>query len=131
MEMKKSKVTKATKYDKKDDYGNTSYSVEFENGDKGFFRTKDENQTKFVTGQEAEYEIEEKKGKNDKVYYNVKLPQSERKLAGGGFKGPDPKVQIASFAMAYTKDLIVAGCIGYIDIEKTFDKIHTLMSSKL
>ena len=60
---KKAKVTKITKMDKKDTYGNTSFIIELENGDKGFYVSKNENQTNFTVGSESEYVIEEKDGK--------------------------------------------------------------------
>jgi hypothetical protein len=132
--MKKSKVIKITKFEQKDNYGNTSYSIEFENNDKGFFSTKDEDQKKFIIGQEAEYNIEEKTGKTGKVYYKITLPQSEqpvKSFGGGGKPQQDPKVSMISFALSYTKDLIVAGKVPISDLEKEFNKIYTLMVSKL
>ena len=127
--MKKSKVTKVTKYDKPDSYGNTSYMIEFESGDKGYYRTKNADQKDFIVGQEAEYEVEEKEGKESKKYTNIKKPNSGFQKGGAPFKGPDPKVQIASFSMAYTKDLIVSGKIQVDDLESMFKKMHSLMSS--
>lgn len=131
--MKKAKVIKVTKFDKKDNYGNTSYSIEFENHDKGFFSTKDEDQKKFVVGQEVEYNIEEKTGSTGKVYYKITLPQSEQQVRsfGGGKPAQDPKVQMISFSMSYTKDLIVAGKVGMQDLAKEFNNIYSLMISKI
>ena len=129
--MKKAKVTKITKMDKKDTYGNTSFVVEFDNGDKGFYTSKQENQTKFVIGQENEYNIEEKQGSKG-VYYKVTPPQSENKFNGGGGKPSiDPRVQMISFSMSYAKDLAVGGKIGIQDLEKYFDIIYNKMTSKL
>ena len=76
--MKKSKVIKIVKMDKKDDYGNTSFIIEFENGDKGYYRSKNEDQKKFIVEQEAEYLIEEKTGKNNSKYFKITTPQTER-----------------------------------------------------
>lgn len=128
--MKKSKVTKVTRFDKKDSYGNSSFSIEFENSDKGFFSTKDENQTKFVVGKEAEYEITEKQSTNGSTYFKITLPQTEQPA----FKGRpqvEPRIQMISFAMSYTKDLIVAGKVELKEISTTFDIIYNEMLGKL
>ena len=119
--------------DKKDSYGNTSFIIEFENSDKGFYTSKSEDQKKFIIGQETEYNIEEKTGKNNTKYFKVTPPQSE--FSGGGFKGGkpvvDPRIQMISFAMAYTKDLVVAGKINIEQIEKQFNSIYNVMISKI
>lgn len=131
METKKSKPTRITKMDKKDDYGNTSFVIDFENSDNGYFRTKNENQNSFVVGVEVEYTIEEKDGKNGKKYFTIKLPQKENNWKGNGRPQQDPKVNVIGYAMSYTKDLIVADKIAIKDIESTFDKIYDKMISKL
>jgi hypothetical protein len=128
--MKKALVTKVTKFDKVDSYGNVSFSVEFANGDKGFYSTKSADQTKFVVGKDAEYEITEKQSQKGGVYYKITLPQSEQPA----FKGKpvvEPRIQMISFAMSYTKDLIVAGKVELKEISTTFDIIYNEMISKL
>lgn len=128
---KKGKVTKITKMDKKDSYGNTSFIVELENGDKGFYTSKNENQTNFVVGSESEYNIEEKDGKEGKKYFKISLVKKDD-FKPGGFKQPqDPKTQMISFAMAYTKDLVVGGKLKYEDIESGFENIYSIMTKKL
>lgn len=129
--MKKAKVTKITKIDKKDTYGNTSFIIEFDNGDKGYYTSKNEEQTKFMVGNVADYLIEEKQGKNG-TYYKVTIPQSDKPAwSGGGRPQQDPKVQMISFAMAYTKDLIVGGKVSMNDLEKEFNRVYNIMISKL
>lgn len=130
--MKKGKPTKITTMAQKDSYGNTSFIIEMDNGDKGFYTSKDENQKKFVVGTETEYNIEEKQGKKG-IYYKITLPQAE-----GGFKsgGPgrapvDPRIQMIGFAMSYTKDLIVADKVKMSDLGSTFEVIYNEMTSKL
>jgi hypothetical protein len=132
METKKSKVTTIEKRDQKDGYGNTSFVVSFENGDKGWYTSKNEDQTKFVAGKQAEYIIEEKQGAKAK-YFKITIPQKENNFGSGGFqkKSADPKVQIISFAASYTKDLICAGKATPESFEFTFDKIYNKMISKL
>jgi hypothetical protein len=131
--MKKSKVKKITKMEKKDSYGNTSFIVELENGDKGFYSSKNEDQKKFVPGQEAEYNIEEKEGREGKKYFKITIPQEPGKsFGGGGRPSPiDPKIQMISFAMSYTKDLIVSGKIGIQDLGTQFEVIYNEMISKI
>jgi hypothetical protein len=128
--MKKAKTTKITQMAQKDSYGNTSFIIEMDNGDKGFYTSKNENQTKFVVGQETEYSIEAKEGKKG-TYYKITLPQTEQV---GGFKGKpviEPRVQMISFAMAYAKDLVVAGKVDMKALPETFDIIYSEMISKL
>lgn len=128
--MKKAKVTRVTKMDKKDSYGNTSFVIEFANADKGFYTSKKEEQTYFIVDKEVDYIIEEKQGKS--VYYKITIPQSENKPSFGGAKPQiDPKVQMISFAMSYTKDLLVAGKIELKDLSKHFDEIYNTMTSKI
>lgn len=132
MQTKKAKVTKITTMTKKDNYGNTSFVIVLDNGDEGFYTSKNENQTKFVIGQEAEYNIEQKQG--SKGFYNkITTPQSEggKPSFGGGRPQQDPKVQMISFAMSYTKDLIVGGKVPLENMDTIFNKIHNLMTSKL
>src|SRR5688500_1509807 len=131
---KKAKVTKITKMEKKDSYGNTSFIIELDNGDKGFYTSKNEDQKKFVANQEAEYMIEEKTGSKGKKYFKITTPQSDapfNKGGGGGRPQVDPRVQMISFAMSYCKDLIIAGKIGLQDMEKEFGRIYTVMISKI
>jgi hypothetical protein len=128
--MKKAKTTKITQMAQKDSYGNTSFIIEMDNGDKGFYTSKNENQTKFVVGRETEYSIEAKEGKIG-TYYKITLPQTEQV---GGFKGKpviEPRVQMISFAMAYAKDLVVAGKVDMKALPETFDIIYSEMISKL
>jgi len=130
--MKKAKPIKITKMDKKDSYGNTSFIIDMDNSDSGFYTSKNENQTKFVVGQEVEYDIIEKVGGTGKVYYKISIPQTENKPAfGGGRPAPDPRVQMISFAMAYTKDLVVADKVPLKDLGTQFDIIYNEMLSKI
>lgn len=132
METKKAKVTKITKMDKKDNYGNTSFIVEFDNLDSGWYTSKNEDQKNFVSGNVADYVIDAKEGKKG-TYYKITLPQTDKPAftPGGGRPQQDPKTQMISFAMAYTKDLVVGGKVPMTDLEKEFNKVYALMISKL
>lgn len=128
----KAKVTKVVKMDKRDTYNNVSFVIDFDNGDSGFYTSKFEDQTKFVVGKESEYLIEEKEGKTGKKYYKITLPgDGGQKFSGGGKPQIEPRVQMISFAMSYTKDLVVAGKVPVESISKEFDNIYKLMISKL
>lgn len=118
--------------EKKDTYGNTSFIIELDNGDKGFYTSKSEDQKKFVVGQESEYLIEQKQGAKG-PYNKITIPQPEGggRPFGSGKAQVDPKVQMISFAMSYTKDLIVGGKIPMTDMEKEFNRIYNTMTSKL
>lgn len=129
--MKKSLVTKVTKFDKKDSFNNTSFSIEFANGDSGFYSTKDGDQKKFVVGSESEYEIEAKQSKKGTTYYKLTLPGEAQPLKSSGKPFVEPRVQMISFAMSYTKDLIVAGKVQLSGLSETFDIIYNEMTSKL
>lgn len=130
--MKKSMVTKVTKFEKVDGYGNSSSLIEFVNADKGFYSHKSPDQTKFVVGQESEYNIEEREGKTGKKYFKVTVPQAEgAPQKFGGKPQVEPRIQMISFAAAYTKDLVCAGKIGMGDFSATFDIIYNEMTSKI
>lgn len=117
---------------KKDTWGNYSFIVELENGDRGYYNSKSEDQTKFILGKESEYVIEEREGKSGKKYNKITIPQAEGgKPFGGGKTQVDPKVQMISFATSYVKDLVVSGKINMEDFEKQFNRIYNLMISKL
>lgn len=130
--MKKAKVTKITRMEKKDNYGNTSFIIELDNGDRGYYTSKNEDQKKFVVNQESEYLIEQKQGSKG-TYYKISIPQADGggKSFGGGKVQVDPKVQMISFATSYVKDLVVSGKINMEDFEKQFNRIYNLMISRL
>lgn len=117
------------KMDEKDSYGNTTFKVTLDNGDAGFYTSKNENQTNFVKGKEVEYNIEKKVGKSGKEYFKITLPHAERKL--GGFQREDPKIKLIGFAMSYSKDLIVANKVKIESLESCFERIYNIMLKKI
>jgi hypothetical protein len=126
---KKDKVSKVTKLDKKDSYGNTSFVVEFDNGDKGFYTSKSEDQKVFIQGQEATYIIEEKEGKGGKKYCKVTVPAAAGQQFKGGYQKPvqDPRAQMIGFATSYSKDLVVAGKVHMNDMSRVSEEIFNNM----
>jgi hypothetical protein len=122
---------KITKLDRLDTYGNTTFIIEFKDSTKGFYTSKDPEQKKFIVGQETEYNIEEKEGKKRK-YNKLTIPQPVGKPAfGGGKPAVEPRIQMISFAAAYTKDLIVAGKVPLGEFGVTFEMIYGEMISKI
>lgn len=121
----KAKVTKITRMDKLDTYGNTSFIVEFDNGQKGFYTSKNPNQTKFIVGNVADYNIEEKQGSKG-TYYKITVPQTEGKSFGGKPQ-VDPRFQFIGFSCAYAKDLVVAGKVSIQEMHVTSEAIFKTM----
>lgn len=128
---KKAKITRTTfKNEWAGPNGNVYYhDIELDNGDKGSIGTKEKMPARLNPGQELTYTIQENHNGPDKIKA-VNTPAGAG-FVGGGKKGPDPKVQIAGFAMAYTKDLVVADKIKVDQLPAIFEKIHSLMISKL
>ncbi len=108
--------------------GNQVYyhQIELDNGDSGQIGSKEKMPAKLNPGSELTYTIEETSRGN-----KIKAVVTG---APAGFKGrtmPEPRIQMISFAAAYTKDLVVAGKFGMQDFEKEFNRIYTVMISKL
>jgi hypothetical protein len=121
---KTAKITRTTFKSEWAGNGNTVFyhDIELDNGDKGSIGTKEKMPPRLNPGQELTYTIEGTKIKA--------VNKQQGGFSGGGKKGPDPKVQIAGFAMAYTKDLIVADKIKIDQLPVIFEKIHGLMLAK-
>jgi hypothetical protein len=129
--MKKAKTTKITQMAQKDSYGNTSFVIELDNGDKGFYTSKNENQTKFVVGEVTEYLIEAKEGKKG-TYYKITLPQTDVPFQkSAGRPQVEPRINMISFSASYAKDIICAGKAELKDFGTIFEMIYGEMISKL
>jgi hypothetical protein len=103
------------------------HDIELDNGDKGSIGSKEQMPVKLNPGSDLTYTIDAGKIK-------ASLPPQQgagQWPKGGGKPVVDPKVQMISFALSYTKDLVVAGKIGMADLEKEFTRIYNLMTSKL
>lgn len=128
---KKAKITRTVfKNEWKGANGNVYYhDIELDNGDKGSIGSKEKMPSKLNPGSELTYTIE---GPDAKGGFKIKAATPTGGFSGGGGrKGPDPKVQIVGFAMAYTKDLVVAGKIDIKQLPDIFEKIHGLMAAKV
>jgi|TARA_R110000824_G_scaffold84682_3_gene211053 hypothetical protein len=96
------------------------FEIEFENGQGGEYLSKFENQTKFVVGEETEYERTER-GQFVKIkpVSNFQPGQS----SGGGFKKDDnvQKMIVRQSSLKASIDLICAGKIEPQDWKKSAD----------
>lgn len=93
----------------------------------GFYSSKVQNQNKFVKGQEAEFTEEAMTGKNG-PYTKIKpLQQGRQSNFGRALKREQSRY--SGFAMAYAKDLVVAGKIThdemYAEAQCMFDWMIT------
>lgn len=66
------------------------WPIEFENGDKGDFSTKENPQSKFAVGKEEDYTIEEVEKNGRK---NIKIDRPKYDGGGKGGYRPDPKFE--------------------------------------
>jgi hypothetical protein len=114
----KARPTKITKLDKLDNYGNTTFVIEFDEGTKGFYTSKNPEQNKFVVGNVTDFEVEQKQGSKG-PYNKITIPQAAGFKPGGGKPAQDPKQYFLTTGYAYSKDLVIAGKIDT-------DKLHNL-----
>ena len=126
METKKSKVINATYKKSFESKGVTFYEheLEFENGDRGKYISKEMNQNKFVQNQEADYtkEIKENNG-----YTNIIIKPVTKNSDFGGGKPSFHKSGNEAFAMSYAKDVLIASWTGVNSPKAlTSDELFTL-----
>lgn len=126
----KAKVTKILKLDKLDSFGNTSFIVEFDDGTKGFYTSKNPDQNKFIVGNVADFELEVKQGSKG-PYNKITVPNTGQQFKVGGKPPVDPKIQMIGFTAAYVKDLVVADKVKLEDFEKEFNRIYSFLISKI
>ena len=122
----KAKPTKITRLDKLDSFGNTTFVIEFDNGEKGFYTSKSAEQTKFVVGNVADYEIETKQGSKG-PYNKITVPKPAF-MQGVGKAPVDPRIQMISMACSYSKDLVVA---KIIDIKHMHGESESIFKNML
>lgn len=125
------KVKTVKKFDTKDNYGNISYLITLEDGTSAYYRTKEENQTYFVEGQEADAIIEEKPKKDGTgTYRNIKPNKPQQQFGGKGYS-KDHKKESVTMCLSYAKDLCVAGKITTEQMLPLAGKFYDWVSQKL
>lgn len=135
--MEKTSVVKEVKdLKKKDEYGNNSFIVKFENADEGFYRTKSDHADKFKVGETVPYIIEEKEGKNGKKYFKISTPKPTFTPHGDGGKYVPKtphqlKQETRGFALAYAKDLAVAKVINIDEIKIQFFELVAMYDASI
>jgi hypothetical protein len=102
------------------------HTIELDNGDSGQIGSKEKMPVKLNPGTELTYTIEATSRGN-----KIKAVTPNQGSSFRGRQSVDPKTQMISFAMAYTKDLVVAGKVPLETMSSYFDKIYTAMISKL
>ncbi len=125
---KTAKITRTTfKNEWKGTNGSVFYhDIELDNGDKGSVGAKSANPEKLNPGQSLTYTMEGTKIKA------VATPSSGGGAwPKGGKAAPEPRIQMISFAMAYTKDLVVAGKVDLKNLGEQFEILYAKMISKL
>ena len=121
---KEAKVKTVELWDKKDSKGNSTATVEFENGDRGFYTSPENQIHHFKVGETMAYDIEEKKKRNGGVWYSITIPETTPTGAPAANYGKDYEKEslymACTMAAAYVKDLVVAGKIEVEDFSSHY-----------
>jgi hypothetical protein len=112
---KKSKVTNVTGNGTwQSQYGTMfKFEVEFANGDIGEYNSKSKDQTNFIVGQDADYDISSKDYQG-KIFYTVKPVKAviSQSFAGGGKYDSETSKKIARMSvLKCSTDLVISGHI--------------------
>jgi hypothetical protein len=102
-----------------------SFKVSWPDGD-GYYSSKKKDQTYFVEGVETEFNVEEKEGKDGKIYKTVK-PAISGNLSGFSKNLKKEQSRYSGFAVSYVKDLIIAGKVDIKQWEQASEKIFKFL----
>ena len=128
MKAKIDKVTYLKPFDGK--YGTLhGYKIEY-NGKEAFYNSKSDDQKKFIEGQEAEFNEFEKTGKKG-TFIQIKpvFEGQNQRRSNFGKKMQSERARYSSFAVSYTKDLVIAGVLKLEDMDMYATKLVDLMDS--
>lgn len=112
---KTSKVTKVTGNGTWNSQYGTMYKfeVEFANFDIGEYSSKSKDQTNFVVGQEATYEITSKDYQG-RTFYTIKPVKAQAPFSGGGKYDAETSKKIARMSvLKCATDLVIAGHVKF------------------
>ena len=102
-----------------------NFEIEYD-GKKAYYTSKSKDQTKFVEGQECEFNEEKRTSKQGRDYFVVKaMYQQNNSNYGKALQREQSKY--SGFAMSYAKDLVVADKIVIADLSKYTKKMFKLM----
>jgi len=120
-------ITKVTFKEEREGRFGKQFNFEIEyDGKKAYYTSKSKDQTKFVEGQECEFNEEKRKSKKGNDYFVVKaIYQQNNSQYGKALAREQSKY--AGFSASYVKDLIVAGKIDIKDWEAASTKIFKHM----
>ncbi len=109
-------------------YGTFHLHKVYYDGKTALYNSKSKEQSKFIMGQEAEFTIEMKTGKNGEFLTIKPMKQG----GGGGYSNygkalKKEQSRYAGFAMSYSKDLVVADKIKIDDMSLYTKKMFDLM----
>lgn len=90
-----------------------------------FYSSKKQDQTYFVEGKEAEFNVEEKT--SEKGTYKTIKPAMAGNLSGYSKNLKKEQSRYSGFSLSYAKDLVVAGKIDIKDILITSERLFNHM----
>jgi len=94
----------------------------------GFYSSKKKDQNKFIKGKEAEFTEETRQTSQGEMLIIKPVTQNRNSNFGRALKREQSKY--SGFALAYAKDLVVAGKIEAKQMFPTADKMFTWMFEK-
>jgi hypothetical protein len=112
---KTSKVTRVTGNGTWDSQYGTMYKfeVEFANNDIGDYNSKSKDQTNFVEGQDATYDISSKEYQG-RTFYTIKPVKATTSFSGGGKYDAETSKKIARMSvLKCATDLVIAGHVKF------------------
>jgi len=139
---KESKVKGIAPFAQKEGAKDYTFSIEFENGDHGFYHNPTANQDYFVLGSLVKYELEEKE-KKDKSgkYYVIYKPggkaEEQNKFAGKKNFGSVPKspkqikLESRTMTLRYAVDMAIGGAIKFEAIGDAFKRLNALLDESI
>jgi hypothetical protein len=106
-----------------------THVIELENGDKGEVNFKSKFPHQAIVGNEYSYSIEPNANPN----WASKIPteKNDKSAYGGQGTKQNPKISAASYALSYSKDLVVGGVIPLDKLTQQADVLFNWLNSKL
>lgn len=115
----KATITKVTFKDERDGKFGKTFNFEIEyDGKKAYYTSKSKDQKKFITGQECEFNEEQRLSAKGNKYLIVKPPyQQGQGKSNYGKALQREQSRYSGFAVSYVKDLIISGHVKLEDWE--------------